>query len=165
MLKFAEGQQVNNMSMHSYIICPVAISDSAVHCIWHSANFPQTSEDSPLDACRSGKDYAAVLAANVVGKQMSCRKRVTCKHLPHLALFPVVYLQFLVLECQPWYIGITVSLCRAVFGDQTLPAPFHEEEDKGDCQLIIHLWVHQCNSQRGHWGREPPSQRAVALQH
>ncbi len=58
-----------------------------------------------------------------------------------------------------------ISFCRAVSGDQTLPAPVHEEEDKGDCQLILHLRVHQCDRQRGYWGREPRSQRAVALQH
>ncbi len=38
-------------------------------------NHLQTIEASPLDACRSGKDYAAVLAANVVGKLVSRHKR------------------------------------------------------------------------------------------
>lgn len=128
-------------------------------------NHLQISEDSPLDACRSGKDYAAVLAANVVGKLISRHERAKWRHLLQMACCPSVNLQCLVLVCQPCYIAIIISLCRAVFGDQTLPAPVHEEEDKGDCQLIIHLWVHQRNSQRGYWGREPPSQRAVALQH
>ena len=65
------------MLMHSYTVCPVALSIPAAHRISYLAKSSSDQKRLPLDACRSGKDYAAVLAANVVGKQVYCHTQAT----------------------------------------------------------------------------------------
>ena len=58
-----------------------------------------------------------------------------------------------------------MMLLRSILSDQAFSAALHEEEDKGRRQLLVHLWVHQCNSHWRHRGGEPPCQCAATLQH
>ena len=111
----------------------------------------------PFQMCSSQVLYGSVWLLLCVSQVM---------HNLHLACLYTFICTSVCLQVRKGLCSRSCSQCGgAIPRDQTLSAPVHEEEDESSCEFIIDLRVHQRDSCWRHRRREPPGQRAAALQH